>query len=149
MVWLTQCTVAEYHPCSSTLMTLDYLPWRKISYKLSSGKQISRHFWSASLKRSHKSLSSNSEPDSGSFCFLVPHHPSGVKFFRSHPSGVKPCLLSLTHPSVFLIHFCSTVLPCSWAHYAFLKVFSHMSGADGCQYMNFIVLFWPEVPIHL
>lgn len=103
MVWLTQCTVAEYHPCISTLMTLDCLLWRKISYNLTSGKQISRNFWSASLKRSHKSLSSKSEPDSGSFCFFVPHHPSGVKFFRSQTLPAQPhSSLSISDP--FLLH---------------------------------------------
>lgn len=96
-----------------TLIALDCLPRRKISYKPGNKSAATADF----KEEPHKSLSSNSEPDSDSFK-SIPYHPTNL---QSLPAQPHP-FLSISNP--FLFHsdilFLSSGMP-FWFSSMYLK----------------------------
>lgn len=107
-----QCTVAKYHFCIPTLITLDCVPFRKTSYKQAVGTNQQEFFLSMSLKKSHKNL-----------CLQTVNLTLILFFF--HPLGVKLllCLSAQPHPSTSI----SEAISAPWwylvleLHYAFFS----------------------------
>lgn len=123
---ISQSMVAGYQPRISTLIELDRLPWKNIFYKPSSRELLFK-------EKPHQSPSSNTELDCVS-AFLKVSSSS----YRNSTSAILAwkALPPFSISDASLLHrdilFLSSALP---------FCFPYVSGAEGCQYISFTVLF--------